>query len=72
MMRDNDLQYLKKYLPKELLDEGIKQLEKEQIQPSDEEKKKILDAYCGYTTWQDIKAVLPNVQFKTKEEINLS
>ena len=33
------------------------------------EKEEIISAFCGYTTWQDIKNVLPAVDFKTKAEI---
>lgn len=47
----------------------INQLNQETIQPDDAEKVNIVNAYCGYTTWQDIKKVIPNVIFKEKTEI---
>jgi hypothetical protein len=56
---------------KELTKESLcQQLEYETIQPNDIEKAAILDAFYGFTTWQDIKAVIPNVVFKEKHEIN--
>ena len=45
------------------------QLEKETIKIPGKEKEEIISAFCGYTTWQDIKNVLPAVDFKTKAEI---
>ena len=45
------------------------QLEKETIKIPSKEKEEIISAFCGYTTWQDIKNVLPAVDFKTKAEI---
>ncbi len=47
------------------------QLSKETIDIDDFEKEKIMDAFRGYTTWQDIEAVIPGIHFKTKEEILL-
>lgn len=34
------------------------------------EKKAILDSFYGYTTWQEIKAMIPEVVFKGKHEID--
>ena len=45
------------------------QLEKETIKIPGKEKEEIIRAFYGYTTWQDIKNVLPAVDFKTKAEI---
>ena len=45
------------------------QLEKETIEIPGKEKEEIIRAFYGYTTWQDIKNVLPAVDFKTKAEI---
>ena len=45
------------------------QLELETINIPEDEKEQIISAFCGYTTWQDIKNVLPAVDFKTKAEI---
>lgn len=45
------------------------QLEKETIKIPSKEKEEIIRAFCGYTTWQDIKNALPAVDFKTKAEI---
>ena len=45
------------------------QLEKETIELDNAEKEQILEAYHGFTTWQDIQKVIPSVRFKTKEEI---
>ena len=35
-----------------------------------EKPEKIIEAYKGYITWQQIKEIIPNVEFKTKEEID--
>jgi hypothetical protein len=51
------------------IDAFATQLEKETIKIPGEEKEQIIHAFCGYTTWQDIKNVLPAVDFKTKAEI---
>jgi hypothetical protein len=45
------------------------QLEMETIKIPAAEKAQIMEAFCGYTTWQDIQKVIPNVNFKKKEEI---
>ena len=45
------------------------QLDMETIKIPAAEKAQIMEAFCGYTTWQDIPKVIPNVDFKKKEEI---
>ena len=45
------------------------QLELETIKIPAFEKTRITEAFCGYTTWQNIKELIPNVDFKPKEEI---
>lgn len=45
------------------------QLEQETIKIPEYEKAQIIDAFCGYTTRQDIKNLIPFVDFKSKEEI---
>lgn len=45
------------------------QLEKETIKLSNEDKKKLLDAFKGYATWQDIKKAFPNLEFLEKKDI---
>lgn len=47
------------------------QLSNETIKIDDSVKEKIMDAFRGYTTWQDIETVIPGIHFKTKEEILL-
>lgn len=44
------------------------QLEIETIKPTN--KKDILDAFCGYTTWQKLESVIPNLRFYSKSEID--
>ena len=44
-------------------------VEKETIKIPSKEKEEIIRAFYGYTTWQDIKHVLPAIDFKTKAEI---
>lgn len=46
------------------------QLDRETIRLDDAEKKAILDSFYGYTTWQEIKAMIPEVVFKGKHEID--
>lgn len=46
-----------------------RQLECETIQPSKEEKQKILGSFYGFTTWQEIKNKIPQCIFKEKSEI---
>ena len=46
------------------------QLEKETIRTDETEKKKILNAFYGYTTWQKIKESIPSVVFLGKKEID--
>lgn len=53
-------------LTREKFDE---QLGLETIKIDNPEKEKIKEAFKGYTTWQDIEAIVPNIKFKTKEEI---
>lgn len=45
------------------------QLEQETIRLDDDEKKQIADAYCGFTTWQDIQTLLPQIAFVDKAGI---
>ena len=45
------------------------QLELETINIPEDEKEQIINAFCGYTTWQNIKNLIPFVDFKSKEEI---
>ena len=33
-------------------------------------KEEILNSFVGYTTWQDIKELFPDIEFKTKKEID--
>lgn len=55
---------------KDLTQESLRQqLEYETIQPDDVEKKKIIESFYGFTTWQSIKSVIPNVIFKEKNDI---
>lgn len=42
----------------------------EKIQINSPEREKIIEAYKGYITWQQIKEIIPNVEFKTKREID--
>lgn len=53
-------------LTKEAFEE---QLSKETIKLSDTEKEKILSAFYGYTTWQDIYDVIPQINFRSKNQI---
>ena len=46
------------------------QLSKETVALPDNEKKKISEAFYGYTTWQDLKAIFPQIEFLSKEEID--
>ena len=46
-----------------------KQLERETVRIPDSEKEKILDSFCGYTTWQEIEKQIKDVSFKRKEDI---
>lgn len=45
------------------------QLEQETIRLDDDEKKRIADAYCGFTTWQKIQKLLPQIVFADKADI---
>lgn len=55
---------------KDLTKESLKaQLDLETIQPTDDEKAAIQEAFYGYTTWQDIARILPQVVFKDKKTI---
>ena len=45
------------------------QLDKETIKLSNIDKKKVLDAFKGYTTWQDIKKAFPDLEFLEKKNI---
>lgn len=45
------------------------QPEQETIKIPEYEKAQIIDAFCGYTARQDIKNLIPFVDFKSKEEI---
>ncbi len=45
-----------------------KQLDSETVKP--ENKEQILDAFCGYTTWQRLQSVIPAIHFCTKAEID--
>ncbi len=49
----------------------LEQMEKETIKVNNEIKQNIYDSFYGFTTWQKIKEVLPEVQFYTKEEIDI-
>ena len=44
-----------------------KQLELETIQPTNKEQ--ILRAFYGYTTWQNLRKVIPTLQFYSKADI---
>lgn len=44
------------------------QLKKETIAPPEADK--IITAFYGYTTWQELESVIPNLKFQTKEEID--
>ena len=46
-----------------------KQLELETIKLTDSEKTKILEAFVGFTTWQDIHEVLPQIIFQDKASL---
>lgn len=58
------------YLSDLAIDAFAKQLECETIKIDLDEKKKILDCYVGYVTWQDIEKQLEGLKFRTKEEID--
>lgn len=45
------------------------QLDQETIRIPRQEKAKIPEAFCGYTTWQEIKKHLPNLVFQKKPEL---
>lgn len=50
-------------------EEFAMQVDRETIKIPAHEKARIIDAFCGYTTWQDIQQVIPAVVFKGKEDI---
>ena len=60
---DNGCDYLKDLS----LDAFKSQICMETIEPDNKEE--IIDAFYGYTTWQEIKDYIPSVTFLTKEEI---
>ena len=64
-----DSEFGKEYLKNLTKDALEKQLSQETIKLENEEVKKILDAFYGYTTWQDIHEAIPSVRFKSKNEI---
>ncbi|MBQ9121347.1 MAG: hypothetical protein IJY12_03160 [Clostridia bacterium] len=47
----------------------VRQLELETIRPDDMEKKKLSNAFYGYTTWQAIQEKLPQIVFRSKNDI---
>jgi hypothetical protein len=49
----------------------LEQMKKETIKVNNEIKQKVYDSFYGFTTWQKIKKVIPEVQFFTKEEIDI-
>ena len=49
-----------------------KQLEKETISLSPEEREAIFSCFYGYTTWQVLEKQIPNLSFPDKSEINNS
>ena len=49
------------------LDALKKQLELETIKPTNKEQ--ILEAFYGYTTWQNLQRVIPTLRFYNKAEI---
>lgn len=63
---DAECKYLRN-VTKEVFSEDIA---KETIHISSEERKRIVDSFYGYTTWQDIKKLIPDVAFLSKEEID--
>ena len=45
------------------------QLDRETIPLDDMEKAQVANAFCGYTTWQEIQAKLPQIVFLAKKDI---
>ena len=48
----------------------IAQLEQETISINDIEKANIINAFYGFTTWQEIEKIIPDIGFMTKEQID--
>ena len=46
------------------------QLDKETITLSVNDRKRIKEAFYGYSTWQDIKNIFPSIRFLSRKEIN--
>jgi hypothetical protein len=59
-----------KYLNELTKSAFLEQMKKETIKVN-EINQKVYDSFYGYTTWQKIKEVIPEVQFFTKEEIDI-
>lgn len=59
-----------KYLEKFTKDAFSNQIKSEAIEVSREEKERLEGAFKGCITWQEVKKVLPEVEFLTKEEID--
>ncbi len=45
------------------------QLDKETVALTEDEKERILSAFYGYTTWQELESVIPDLVFLRKDEI---
>lgn len=57
------------YLEKLTKEAFTAQLEQETISINDIEKANIINAFYGFTTWQEIEKIIPNIGFMTKEQI---
>ena len=59
-----------RYLNELTKDAFMDQMKKETIKMNDEIVQRTYDSFYGFTTWQKIKEVIPEIQFFTKEELD--